>query len=97
MTRGIWVALIVPNSGTVTWKSERISSRKASNSGSDLSTSSISNRVGSADVMALRSGRGTMKLSEKKTESSRPTRSAASRTVFAPAMTWEKRSFKIWV
>ena len=38
----------VPISGTLTWKSDSTSSRNASNSGSDLSTSSISSRFGSS-------------------------------------------------
>jgi hypothetical protein len=40
-TTGRLVALIVPISGIVTWKSERISSRNASNSSSARSISSI--------------------------------------------------------
>ncbi len=68
----------MPISGIVTWKSESTSSRNASNSGSDLSTSSINSSVGFSAVMAAISGRGTMKRFEKKTESSCPTRSAAS-------------------
>ena len=59
MTRGGWAALIVPISGTVTWKSERISSRYASNSSSARSISSMS-RTGatpSSDSSAWRSGR----------------------------------------
>ena len=43
---------MVPNSGTVTWKSERTSSRKASNSSSARSSSSIS-RTGAPRVAAL--------------------------------------------
>ena len=54
-------------------------------------------RSASSDVIAFISGRGTMKLSEKKTLSSCPTRSAASRSVFAPAMASVKRSLRIWV
>ena len=42
MTRGGRSALIVPISGTVTWKSDRISSRYASNSSSARSISSMS-------------------------------------------------------
>ena len=45
-TRGIEIALTVPNSGIVTWKSESSSSRKASNSSSARSTSSISSTGG---------------------------------------------------
>ena len=60
-TRGLRTARMVPISGTVTWKSDSTSSRKASNSGSDLSTSSTSSRVGSSAVIAFNSGRATMK------------------------------------
>ena len=42
MTCGGCVALMVPISGMVTWKSESTSSRNASNSSSARSTSSIS-------------------------------------------------------
>ena len=96
-TSGRRLARMVPISGTVTWKSESTSSRNASNSGSDLSTSSTSSSCGSSAVIARISGRGTMKCSEKKTLSSCPTRSAASRSVVAPAITSLKRSFRICV
>ena len=45
-TRGMAVALMVPSSGMLTWKSDRSSSRKASNSSSARSTSSISSTGG---------------------------------------------------
>ena len=45
-TRGIVRALIVPNSGIVTWKSDSSSSRNASNSSSARSTSSTSSTGG---------------------------------------------------
>ena len=63
----------------------------------DLSTSSISSRQGSSAVMAWSRGRGTMKRREKKTLSSAPTRSAASRRLVAPAMVSESFSLRIWV
>jgi len=88
---------MVPISGMVTWKSDSTSSRKASNSGSDLSTSSISSKQGSSAVMARISGRGTMKRREKKTESSRPTLSAASNRLVAPEMVSATLSLRIWV
>ena len=52
MTRGGCSARIVPISGTVTWKSDRISSRYASNSSSARSISSMSSTGGDA-VVAL--------------------------------------------
>ena len=48
ITRGGVSALIVPISGTVTWKSDRISSRYASNSSSARSISSMSRTGGDA-------------------------------------------------
>ena len=83
-TSGICLALNVPISGTVTWKSESSSSRKASNSASALSISSISSTTGFSDVIALSSGRGSTKRSEKKTSSSLAIRSTASARPFAP-------------
>ena len=96
-TSGLCFDSSVPTSGTVTWKSESTSSRKASNSGSDLSTSSISSSVGSGDWIARSSGRGTMKRSEKNTLSSRPTRSAASFSVVVPLIASANFSFRICV
>ena len=52
MTRGGRSALIVPISGTVTWKSDRISSRYASNSSSARSISSMS-RTGATPSVDL--------------------------------------------
>ena len=60
ITVGLCVAVIVPNSGTDTWKSLRISSRNASNSASDLSTSSISKTQRFSDSNARSKGRGAI-------------------------------------
>jgi hypothetical protein len=90
-------AFSVPSSGTLTWKSERISRRNASNSESDLSTSSIKRTDGSGDVMAFSSGRGSRKRALKKTSSSFPIRSTASVSDFAAPTTSLILSFKIWV
>ena len=51
-TSGMCLALIVPSSGTETWKSDSTSSRKASNSGSALSISSTSSTTGSSARIA---------------------------------------------
>ena len=56
-TNGVRVAAIVPNSGTVTAKSERTSRSSPSISISALSVSSISRTVGSVRRIAVSSGR----------------------------------------
>ena len=68
-TSGMCFALIVPSSGTETWKSESTSSRNASNSGSALSISSTSSTTGSSDWIACSSGRGERKRYEKNASS----------------------------
>ena len=67
MTRGGVSALIVPISGTVTWKSDRISSRYASNSSSARSISSMSRTGATPSVAssAWRSGRRIRKSAPK--------------------------------
>ena len=57
MTVGRRRASMVPISGMVIWKSERTSSRKASNSSSARSISSMSRTTGSSEVIASSSGR----------------------------------------
>src|SRR6266404_1525319 len=59
----------VPISGTEIWKSLKISSRNASNSASDLSTSSISKTQRFSDSNARSKGRGNKNRSEKNTPS----------------------------
>ena len=63
---GGWAAFTVPSSGTVTWKSASISSRKASNASSVRSISSISSTGGPAGSgsSACSSGRLIRKRSE---------------------------------
>ena len=85
-TRGVWMALTVPSSGTVTAKSESTSSRKASNSGSALSISSIKSSAGAGLRMAARIGLGKRNRSLKKRSSDPAIRSAACESVCAPAM-----------
>jgi hypothetical protein len=58
------VALMVPSSGTVTWKSDSTSSSRPSTSTSALSISSISSTVGSSRRIAVSSGRGSRNSSE---------------------------------
>ena len=57
ITAGLRRARIVPSSGIVIWKSDRISSKKASNSSSARSISSMSRTTGSSVSIASRSGR----------------------------------------
>ena len=74
ITRGGVSAVIVPISGTVTWKSDRISSRYASNSSSARSISSMS-RTGatpSVDSSAWRSGRRIRKSGAEDVVGGRP-------------------------
>jgi len=52
-------AVIVPISGTVTWKSESTSRSRPSTSTSALSISSTSSTVGSVRRIAVRRGRGS--------------------------------------
>ena len=52
-------AVIVPISGTVTWKSQSTSSSRPSTSTSALSISSMSSTVGSVRRIAVSSGRGS--------------------------------------
>ena len=56
---------MVPSSGTLTWKSDSSSSRKASNSSSALSISSISSTTRRGAVMARSSGRSSRYSREK--------------------------------
>ena len=58
------VAVIVPSSGTVTWKSLSTSSSRPSTSTSALSISSTSSTVGSVRRIAVSSGRGSRNSSE---------------------------------
>ena len=81
-TNGRRVAVIVPSSGTVTWKSLSTSRSRPSTSTSALSVSSISSTFGSSPRIAVSSGRGSrnssLKMSVRVSShvSSRPARDA---------------------
>jgi hypothetical protein len=70
MTVGRRRASMVPISGIVIWKSESTSSRKASNSSSARSISSMSRTTGSSEVIASSSGRRMRKSGPKSSCSS---------------------------
>src|SRR5215472_1648350 len=91
-TRGTFVALIVPNSGTDTWKSDSTSSRNASNSGSALSISSTSSTTGCSAWIADRSGRGERNRYEKNASSWPAILATASGSDGASAMSSPMRS-----
>ena len=96
-TSGTCRALMVPSSGTLTWKSDSTSRRKASNSVSDLSISSMSSTQGFSELIARSRGRGRMKRSLKKTSSSCAILSTASRSERALPSTSLILSFRICV
>ena len=91
-TSGMCRAFTVPSSGIETWKSERTSSRKASNSGSALSISSTSSTTGSSDRMACSSGRGARNRYEKNASSWPAMRDTASGSEGASAISSPIRS-----
>ena len=96
-TSGMCRALMVPSSGTETWKSDSTSSRNASNSGSALSISSISSTTGSSDRIACSSGRGDRKRYEKNASSWPAMRDTASGSEGASAISSPMRSRRSWV
>src|ERR1700735_703186 len=65
ITCGMVVAVMVPSSGIETWKSDRSSSRNASNSSSARSISSISSTGGLSRRIAASNGRSSRYFSEK--------------------------------
>ena len=65
ITNGFTCAFLIPNSGIETWNSDKISNNSASNSSSDLSTSSISKTFPLSEVNAWSKGLDSKKSSEK--------------------------------